>query len=92
MVLAVLCIDDVNVRALLPKAKKRFATYGLSPEADLFRRRFERWRQPASNSRQCTKPRAWASCVCTCPAVIARTNALAAVAVAHELEIPFTQV
>ena len=32
--LAVLCIDDANVRALLPKAKKRFATYGLPPEAD----------------------------------------------------------
>src|SRR4029077_13223067 len=32
--LAVLCIDDINVRALLPKAKKRFATYGLSPESD----------------------------------------------------------
>ena len=31
---AVLCLDDPNVRGLLPKAKKRVATYGLSAEAD----------------------------------------------------------
>src|SRR5574341_975175 len=32
--LAVLCLDHPNVRALIPKVKKRFVTYGLSPEAD----------------------------------------------------------
>jgi UDP-N-acetylmuramate--alanine ligase len=32
--LAVLCLDNPNVQALLPKVRKRFATYGLSPEAD----------------------------------------------------------
>src|SRR5574341_352154 len=32
--LAVLCLDDANVRWLLPKVRKRFVTYGLSPEAD----------------------------------------------------------
>src|SRR6266705_1596727 len=32
--LAVLCIDDANVHGLLPKAKKRFTTYGLSAEAE----------------------------------------------------------
>ncbi|HEX7226530.1 MAG TPA: Mur ligase domain-containing protein, partial [Candidatus Binatia bacterium] len=32
--LAVLCIDNPNVRAVLPKVRKRFATYGLSPDAD----------------------------------------------------------
>src|SRR5262249_29806446 len=32
--LAVLCTDNGNVRALLPKVRKRFATYGLSFDAD----------------------------------------------------------
>src|SRR2546422_10029849 len=32
--LAVLCIDNVNVRALLPHIRKRFVTYGTSPDAD----------------------------------------------------------
>jgi UDP-N-acetylmuramate--alanine ligase len=32
---AVLCLDSVNVRALLPQVRKRFVTYGLTPEAEL---------------------------------------------------------
>jgi UDP-N-acetylmuramate--alanine ligase len=32
--LAVLCIDNVNVRALLPHVNKRFVTYGTAPDAD----------------------------------------------------------
>jgi UDP-N-acetylmuramate--alanine ligase len=32
--LAVLCIDNVNVRAMLPKMNKRYVTYGTSPDAD----------------------------------------------------------
>ena len=34
--LAVLCIDNPNVRAVLPKVRKRFATYGLSPGGGFF--------------------------------------------------------
>ncbi len=33
--LAVLCIDSVAVRALLPRVRKRFITYGLAGDADL---------------------------------------------------------
>jgi len=32
--LAVLCIDNVNVRAMLPNVNKRFVTYGTSPDAE----------------------------------------------------------
>jgi len=32
--LAVVCIDNVNVRAMLPKMNKRYVTYGTSPDAD----------------------------------------------------------
>ena len=33
---AVLCIDDVGVQELLPRAERRVVTYGLSPQADLY--------------------------------------------------------
>jgi len=33
--LAVLCLDHVAVRALLPRVRKRFVTYGLAGDADL---------------------------------------------------------
>jgi UDP-N-acetylmuramate--alanine ligase len=32
--LAVLCIDSANVRGLLPQVRKRFVTYGISADAD----------------------------------------------------------
>ncbi len=32
--LAVLCLDHPNVQSLLPRLKKRFTTYGLTPQAD----------------------------------------------------------
>ena len=32
--LAVLCLDDANVQAILPQVKKRFVTYGFTPQAD----------------------------------------------------------
>ena len=32
--LAVLCLDDENIQALLPSVDKRYVTYGLSPQAD----------------------------------------------------------
>jgi UDP-N-acetylmuramate--alanine ligase len=33
--LAVLCIDSIRVRALLPRVRKRFVTYGLSSDAEV---------------------------------------------------------
>ena len=33
--LAVLCLDDKNIRAVLPRVKKRYMTYGLSSQADI---------------------------------------------------------
>ena len=33
--LAVLCLDDQNIRAILPQVKKRYTTYGLASQADI---------------------------------------------------------
>lgn len=34
--LAVLCLDDPNIQAMLPQVQKRFVTYGMSPQADYY--------------------------------------------------------
>ncbi len=34
--LAVLCLDDPNLQALIPEVKKRFVTYGLANQADFY--------------------------------------------------------
>jgi UDP-N-acetylmuramate--alanine ligase len=88
--LAVLCLDNANVRALLPKVRKRFATYGLSPEADFSAQELKVKADGVElsvlhHSKSVGKLRLQ---------LLGRhsaTNALAAVAVAHELEIPFSQ-
>src|SRR5439155_1717898 len=86
--LAVLCIDNVNVRALLPQVRKRFVTYGTAPDADWQARDlrvtgletvFEVWR----GERRLGPVRL------RMPGRHHALNALAALAVAEDLEIPF---
>jgi UDP-N-acetylmuramate--alanine ligase len=89
--LSVLCLDHPNVRALLPKVRKRFATYGLSAEADFYARdleiapmetRFSVWHRADFLGRLKLR----------LPGRHSATNALAAVAVGTELEIPFAEI
>jgi UDP-N-acetylmuramate--alanine ligase len=86
--LAVLCIDNVNVRALLPHVNKRFVTYGTAPDADWQARElkvdgletvFEVWRvgERLGTVRLHMPGRHHA------------LNALAAIAVADDLGIPW---
>jgi UDP-N-acetylmuramate--alanine ligase len=86
--LAVLCIDNVNVRAMVPHVRKRFVTYGTSPDADWQARNltvtgldtsFEAWR-----GERCLGP-----VKLRMPGRHHALNALAALAVADDLEIPF---
>jgi len=86
--LAVLCIDNVNVRALVPHVRKRFVTYGTSPDADWQARNltvtgldtsFEVWRGD-----RCLGP-----VKLRMPGRHHALNALASLAVADDLEIPF---
>lgn len=89
--LAVLCLDDPHVRGLISKVKKRFTTYGFSPEADFYGKdlqakamevQFSVWHR----SRSLGKLRLHM------PGRHNAMNALAAVAVGQELEIPFDRV
>ena len=86
--LAVLCLDNVNVRALLPSLHKRFVTYGTSPDADWQARElrveglnthFEVW-----HGGQLLGP-----VRLHMPGRHHALNALATLVVAAELEIPF---
>jgi UDP-N-acetylmuramate--alanine ligase len=88
--LAVLCLDNVHVRALLPKVRKRFATYGLSSDADFSARDLKT--TPAGvESVVLHQGKALGELRLHLPGRHSATNALAAVAVAHELEIPFSR-
>ncbi len=88
---AVLCLDSVNVRALLPQIHKRFVTYGLSPDADLTAR-------DLVVSGMTTRCEVWQGILrlgtlqLNLPGRHYALNALAVVAVARELGIPFEQV
>jgi UDP-N-acetylmuramate--alanine ligase len=89
--LAVLCIDDTPVRGLVPKVRKRFTTYGLSPEADFSAQDLN----PTPSGIECTvtlRGQPLGKLRLHLPGRHSATNALAAVAVAHELEIPFSRV
>jgi UDP-N-acetylmuramate--alanine ligase len=85
---AVLCLDNVNVRALLPHIRKRFVTYGTSPDADWQARdlrvegletTFAVWRGDVHLG----------SVRLRMPGRHHALNALAALAVADDLDIPF---
>lgn len=89
--LAVLCLDHPNVRALLPKVKKRFTTYGLSPEADFSAQDLQTEAMSVQFTVRC-QSRLLGKLRLRQPGRHSATNALAAVAVAQELEIRFSQV
>jgi UDP-N-acetylmuramate--alanine ligase len=89
--LAILCNDDDNVRAILPRLKKPFLTYGFSPQADLqernfkfvnFGTEFEVWR--GENKLGDVK--------CMVPGKHNVLNSLAAIAVGFEVGLTFKQI
>jgi UDP-N-acetylmuramate--alanine ligase len=89
--LAVLCVDNANVRLLLPKARKRFATYGLSSDAD-FSAQDLRLRPAGVEFTVLHHGKPLGQLRLHLPGRHSATNALAAVAVGYELEIPFSRV
>ncbi|HEX9024149.1 MAG TPA: UDP-N-acetylmuramate--L-alanine ligase, partial [Geobacteraceae bacterium] len=89
--LAVLCLDDRNVAEVIPRIRKRFVTYGLSSQADIratnvrlvgnstsFVAHYKGYRMGEVNF--------------SMPGAHNVLNALACVAVAMELDVPFAQI
>jgi UDP-N-acetylmuramate--alanine ligase len=89
---AILCLDDPNVQAIIPSIKRRLITYGLSAQADVsahyikfdnkFGSTFEVWKETE----------VLGHIHLPVPGRHNVYNALAAVAVGLELEIPFEKI
>jgi UDP-N-acetylmuramate--alanine ligase len=88
---AILCLDSVNIRALLPQVRKRFTTYGLSPDAEFTAR-------DLTVSGITTRCEVWqgkdrlGELQLSLPGRHYALNALAVVAASRELGIPFATV
>jgi UDP-N-acetylmuramate--alanine ligase len=84
----VLCLDDPNVQAVIPRIERRTITYGTSSQADLVASRVQ-FRDFGSECRIGRHGRPLGVLKLQVPGTHAILNALAAVAVALELDIPF---
>ena len=84
----ILCLDDPNVREILPRIKRKVITYGLSTEADY---RAEEIRSSGSSSRFSVLSRnvLLGTAKLNVPGLFNVCNALAAIAVAKEMDLTF---
>ncbi len=85
---AVVCLDDPNVRAILPRVDRRTATYGLSSDADVSAEAVEVHGFGASFTARHRGERLGPVRLAV-PGRHSVYNALATVAVALELDVPF---
>jgi UDP-N-acetylmuramate--alanine ligase len=85
---AILCFNDPNVRAVVPKIERRVLTYGTDNGADLVATRIE-FRNFGSTCEVCYKGNPLGTLQLDIPGEHGILNALAAVATGLELEVPF---
>jgi len=88
---AVLCLDDPNVQEILPEVKKRYLTYGFSSQAD-FHASDVKHRQGRTSFTAYFKGEELGRISFRMPGRHNVLNALAVIAVAHELGVPFQTV
>jgi UDP-N-acetylmuramate--alanine ligase len=86
--LAVLCLDNESVQALIPRIQKRFTTYGMTSQAD-FQARDVRFSGLSSRFTVSHDSKVLGDISLSLPGLHNVSNALAAIAVAMELDIPF---
>jgi UDP-N-acetylmuramate--alanine ligase len=85
---AVLCLDQPNIQMLIPRIEKRVVTYGLESGADLVARRLH-LSGLTSRFEVYQRGELLGECTLTVPGRHNVLNALAAIAVGLDLEIPF---
>ncbi len=88
---AVLCLEDRNVQAILPEVKKRYTTYGFSSQADFYAEEITH-RQGRTSFTAYHQGQELGRVSFRMPGTHNVLNALAVIAVAHELEIPFNTI
>ena len=86
-----LCLDQPSIQQLIPEVERRVITYGLESGADVRARRLS-FSGTSRDSRCCTAASRSARARSRSPAAHNVQNALAAVAVALDLEVPFAVV
>ncbi|ADI85819.1 UDP-N-acetylmuramate--L-alanine ligase [Geobacter sulfurreducens] len=89
--LAVLCLEDRNIAEILPRVKKRFVTYGLSSQADI-RATHIRLEGGTTSFVAHYKGYRMGEVSFSMPGAHNVLNALACIAVAMELDVPFSQI
>ncbi len=89
--LAVLCLDDPHIPVLLPRIEKRILTYGFVPQADLQAQEVE-LQGHAARFRVSLQKEPLGEVRLKLPGVHNVLNALAALGVGLELEIPFDRI
>jgi UDP-N-acetylmuramate--alanine ligase len=88
---AVLCLDDPNVQAIIPRVKRRIVTYGTSSQADLIASHIESHNFGCSyQARYQGNPLGPVSL--QVPGLHSVLNSLAAVAIGLELDIPVEKI
>src|SRR5205809_3682465 len=88
---AVLCLDEPNIQRLIPRVEKRVVTYGLESSADLVARRV-RLAGMTSRFEVYGHGALLGECTLAIPGRHNVLNALAAVGVGLDLEIPFVTI
>jgi UDP-N-acetylmuramate--alanine ligase len=88
---AVLCLDDPNIQALIPQVKKRFLTYGMATQADFYATDIAHAGDRTSFTLHRRGERL-GTLSFRMPGRHNVLNAMAAVAVAMELDIPFATI
>ena len=89
--LNILCLEDENIQSLLPRIKKRMVTYGFSAQAD-FQARDLAFDGLNVSYRAFYRGQELGKVNLPIPGRHNALNSLAAVAVGHELEIPFSAI
>ena len=87
----VLCLDDSNLQSLVPSLERRIITYGFSAQADIFARgqQFEKF---SSISTLYWKGKKLGNLNLNVPGIHSIYNAMAAVAVGMDLDIPVSNI
>jgi UDP-N-acetylmuramate--alanine ligase len=87
----VLCLDDPNVQAILPRVERRIVTYGTSNQADLVASRIE-FQDFGTSCQVRYRGDALGTLRLRVPGEHGILNALAAIATGLELEIPYEKI
>jgi UDP-N-acetylmuramate--alanine ligase len=88
---AVLCLDDPNVQAIIPRVERRIITYGTSHQADLVASRIE-YKDFGCSYQMRYQGNPLGSVALQIPGQHSVLNSLAAVAIGLELEIPVEKI